>query len=194
MRDKFAAMQLGAILSIAAGCAAMAAAAAQASLPRRLSQAAPGIWEISGVPSAKAPVRQCVSDLLRWPIRAPRAALHAHGHPGRAARRRSIIAVGSAGFGRSQVELITPRSLRIETQGSPVGCRFNYVIQARRSRRLSNADATPHPAIKAPFNHRVVKKIGAGFGTLSSQSGSFARYLGRHSSRTGGPSFSGNRA
>ena len=57
-------MRLGAILSVAAAGAALTVAVAQASLSKALSQAAPGFWEMSGVPSAKAPVRQCVGDLL----------------------------------------------------------------------------------------------------------------------------------
>ena len=39
---------------------------------------------------------------------------------------------GSAGFGHSEVNVITPRSLRIETQGISQGLPFNYVLQAHR--------------------------------------------------------------
>ena len=39
---------------------------------------------------------------------------------------------GPAGFGHSEVNVITPRSLRIETQGISEGLPFNYVLQARR--------------------------------------------------------------
>lgn len=38
----------------------------------------------------------------------------------------------SGAFGQSTVELITPRSLRIETQGISGNAPFHYVIQARR--------------------------------------------------------------
>ena len=34
-----------------------------AELPSALTQAQPGLWEISGAPGAKAPVRQCIGDL-----------------------------------------------------------------------------------------------------------------------------------
>ena len=37
-----------------------------------------------------------------------------------------------ADFGRSEIDVITPRSLRIETQGISDGLPFNYVLQARR--------------------------------------------------------------
>ena len=36
------------------------------------------------------------------------------------------------GFGQSKVEQITPRSLRIETQGISSNAPFHYVLQARR--------------------------------------------------------------
>ena len=39
---------------------------------------------------------------------------------------------GAAGFGSSNVEALTPRSLRISTQGISSGLPFNYVLQARR--------------------------------------------------------------
>ncbi len=37
-----------------------------------------------------------------------------------------------AGFGHSDIQVITPRSLRIGTQGISDGLPFNYVLQARR--------------------------------------------------------------
>jgi hypothetical protein len=39
---------------------------------------------------------------------------------------------GGAGFGHSEIDVITPRSLRIATQGISDGLPFNYVLQARR--------------------------------------------------------------
>ena len=39
---------------------------------------------------------------------------------------------GGAGFGHSEITVLTPRSLRIETQGISDGLPFNYVLQARR--------------------------------------------------------------
>ena len=39
---------------------------------------------------------------------------------------------GGGGFGRSKVDVITPRSLRIETQGISDNLPFGYVLQARR--------------------------------------------------------------
>ena len=39
---------------------------------------------------------------------------------------------GGAGFGHSKLDVITPRSLRIETQGVSNNLPFSYVLQARR--------------------------------------------------------------
>ena len=39
---------------------------------------------------------------------------------------------GPAGFGHSEVNVLTPRSLRIATQGISDGLPFNYVLQAHR--------------------------------------------------------------
>jgi hypothetical protein len=39
---------------------------------------------------------------------------------------------GQAGFGQSTIEVITPRSLKISTQGISEQLPFNYVLQAHR--------------------------------------------------------------
>jgi hypothetical protein len=104
-----------------------------ATLPIALSQAAPGLWEVSGVPGAKAPIRQCVADLL---------ALAQFEHRTESCSRHVIRDAGTVttveyncpdgGFGRSEIGLVTPRSLRIDTQGISDGLPFHYVAQARR--------------------------------------------------------------
>jgi hypothetical protein len=101
--------------------------------PSVFAQAQPGLWEISGAPGARAPVRQCVADL---------AALARFEHRASVCTARIVAdsassahveySCGGAGFGQSQVELLTPRSLRISTQGISGGLPFNYVLQARR--------------------------------------------------------------
>ena len=40
------------------------------------------------------------------------------------------------GFGQSKITVLTPRSVRIETQGIADHAPFNYVVQAQRRRRL----------------------------------------------------------
>jgi hypothetical protein len=101
--------------------------------PAALAQASPGLWEISGVPGAKAPIRQCVADV---------AALGWFEHRGRGCKSDIIRSNGSStvltyecggsGFGRSEISVITPRNLRIDTQGISDNLPFNYVLQARR--------------------------------------------------------------
>ena len=113
-------------IGAAAGlCAAVA--------PSVFTQAQPGMWEISGAPGAKVPVRSCVADI---------AALARFEHRTSNCTARVISAsassanvdysCGGSDFGHSQVELLTPRSLRISTQGISGGLPFNYVLQARR--------------------------------------------------------------
>ncbi|HEX3424397.1 MAG TPA: hypothetical protein VHS33_13505 [Sphingomicrobium sp.] len=51
---------------------------------------------------------------------------------------------GSAGFGQSQVDVITPRSLRISTQGISDQLPFNYVLQAHRVGDCEKSSSSPH--------------------------------------------------
>ena len=108
-------------------------AAAVAQRPAALAKAAPGLWEIAGLPGAKTPARECVSDVL---------ALAQFEHR-RQSCTRSVISddqvstviqynCAGGGFGRSKMTMITPRSIRIETQGISDNLPFNYVLQARR--------------------------------------------------------------
>ena len=114
--------------ALAAGLVLMAA-----SQPSALAQTQPGLWEIRGAPGSSAPIRQCVADV---------ASLARFEHRARACSAKilkdanSSITVeyscGGAGFGNSEIDVITPRSLRISTQGISGGLPFNYVLQARR--------------------------------------------------------------
>jgi hypothetical protein len=101
--------------------------------PSVLTQAQPGMWEISGAPGARTPVRQCVADiavLARFEHRAKTCVAKIVKDDGSST---SIhYSCGGAGFGNSEIDVITPRSLRISTQGISDGLPFNYVLQARR--------------------------------------------------------------
>ncbi len=120
------------IALLAAGAGGVLTLAA-AQTPVALRATSPGLWEITGVPGVKAPVRQCVADP---------AALAQFEHRGKSCSR-SVITDGPSStvihyncpageFGESRLTVITPRSLRIETQGISHNLPFNYVIQARR--------------------------------------------------------------
>jgi hypothetical protein len=91
------------------------------------------LWEVSGAPGLKSPARLCVADP---------SVLAQFEHRGRQCTR--VVVSDSAptavirytcvagGFGESRLTLITPRSIRIETQGISDQLPFNYVVQARR--------------------------------------------------------------
>ena len=120
---------------IAAFCVGGAAVLllAAAARPATLAETTPGLWEITGFPNPDASARQCVADT---------AALAALEHRGQTCKQVVIsdtpsttvieYTCSNGGFGRTKLTLLTPRSLRIETQGISAKYPFNYVIQARR--------------------------------------------------------------
>src|SRR5690349_7103844 len=126
---------------LAIGGLALAAAAQ----PSVFTQAQAGMWEISGVPGAKAPLKQCIANV---------AALGEFEHRGKSCSVKVIstsatstvveYSCGAAGFGRSQVDAITPRSLRIDTQGISNQLPFSYVLQARRIGDCPQQSAARH--------------------------------------------------
>ncbi len=110
--------------------------------PSALSQAQPGLWEISGVAASRSPIRQCVTDvamLARFEHRASACTATVLKDDG--ASTAIDYSCGGAGFGHSHIDVITPRSLRISTQGISAGLPFNYVLQARRVDDCPNATA-----------------------------------------------------
>ena len=120
------------------------AAPLAAAPPAALSHVEGGLWEISGAPGSQAPVRQCVGNVM---------ALAQYEHRGKNCSR-SVISdngsttrinykCGAAGFGESQVDVITPRSLRISTQGISDQLPFNYVLQARRVGECTKTPPAP---------------------------------------------------
>lgn len=123
-------MPRGPILLIALAAPAAALAAAQ---PSALAGVAGGLWEVTGVPGSRAPLRQCFANI---------ATLAQFEHRDRACKQRVISESGSstvidyscggAGFGHSEIDVLTPRSLRIATQGISDQLPFGYVLQAHR--------------------------------------------------------------
>lgn len=121
--------------SIAACVAVLAitAAAVAADKPKTLSAAAPGLWELTGVQGSKTPVRECLINL---------AALGQYEHRARTCKattqsdtgKVTVINYTCAGsdFGRTSIKFVTPRNLRVETQGISDGLPFAYKIEARR--------------------------------------------------------------
>ena len=110
-----------------------AAVFAAATPPSALSKVAAGMWEVSGVPGSQTPVRQCFADILtlaQFEHRTRNCARTVLSDKGSS----TLIdyRCGSADFGQSQIDVVTPRALRISTQGISAQLPFNYVIQARR--------------------------------------------------------------
>lgn len=99
--------------------------------PAIFSQTSGGLWEVSRANGDRRSVcvpdpavlaqyehlrANCARDVVRDQLR--RAEIH-------------YTCTGGA-FGQSTVDLITPRALRIETQGISGNSPFHYVLQARR--------------------------------------------------------------
>ncbi|MEO8454021.1 MAG: DUF3617 family protein [Sphingomicrobium sp.] len=112
--------------------------------PAAFGDVAPGQWEISGLPGMKAPALECFTDM---------ATLERYEHKSRSCTTKVIsdspssavfdYSCGGAGFGHTKIDVITPRSLRIETQGVSDGLPFSYLLQARR---LGDCPATASAA------------------------------------------------
>lgn len=107
---------------------------AAAAVPLKLADARPGHWELTGVPDAKGPVKLCVADVLDLVTidhRPGGKCSYRHlGDSGSSAR--IGFSCSGGGFGQASVGILTPRSLRIATQGIVGGAPYNYVAQARR--------------------------------------------------------------
>ncbi|MES2137225.1 MAG: hypothetical protein V4502_09230 [Pseudomonadota bacterium] len=120
------------IALIVPALAAALALGAAVQHPSVLAQAMPGSWEVRGVPG-KGPVRECVADLTLF-------AHYEHRHADcslgvtREAGDSAVIdySCRDGDFGHSKLTRITPRALRIETQGISDNLPFSYVLQAHR--------------------------------------------------------------
>ena len=113
------------------GAALLLLSLAAAVRPALFAQISGGLWEVSRSDGGRRNVcvpdpvvlaqyehlrSSCARDIIR--NQQSRAEIH-------------YTCRGGA-FGQSTVELITPRSLRIETQGISNNAPFHYVLQARR--------------------------------------------------------------
>lgn len=104
-----------------------------ASVPRALVPAQGGLWDVSRQATGHNPQRICVPTV---------DALAQYEHRGKQCTRMVIADRGAeavihytctdGGFGRSDVTLITPRAVRIDTQGISNGLPFHYQLHARR--------------------------------------------------------------
>jgi hypothetical protein len=116
-----------------AGLALVCLLSVAAAGPRALGPASGGQWQVAR--SAKGAPEQalCVADpilLGQWEHRGAQCSRVILSDQGNKAVINYSCADG--GFGRSEMTLLTPRTLRISTQGISAGAPFNYVLHARR--------------------------------------------------------------
>ncbi len=101
--------------------------------PIGIAPALPGLWEVArsatGADAARICVREAVA-LSQWEHREARCtrAIIADG------RDRTLVeyVCVNGGFGRSEMTLVTPRTLKIATQGISRDGPFAYTLHARR--------------------------------------------------------------
>ena len=110
--------------------AAMLAAAAT---PRALAPASGGLWEVSKSATGHDATRICVPSpeaLAQFEHRQKHCARTIVSDSGT----ETLISYNcpGGGFGQSKIKLITPRTLRIETQGISDNLPFHYQLHARR--------------------------------------------------------------
>ena len=115
------------------GILALSATLVAASVPRALAPAMGGLWEVSRSATGHNPTRICVAspDLLaQFEHRQQRCARKVISDSGT----ETLISYNcpGGGFGQSKMTLITPRSLRIDTQGISDNLPFHYQLYARR--------------------------------------------------------------
>ena len=125
-------MRISGRLSMIGGAVfGLAATLAAAAGPLLLAQTEPGLWEVSR--TGQTPIRMCIADpavLAQFEHRAASCERDLLDESGSTARIHYTCTGG--GFGNSDLTLITPRSLRVETQGISDNAPFKYKFQARR--------------------------------------------------------------
>lgn len=111
---------------------ALATLGIAAATPRALSPAPPGLWGVAHSARSAPELRMCLANP---------ALLAQYEHRGRRCRQTLLADRGNravidyvcdcGGFGRSEITLVTPRTLRIATQGIAAEGPFNTVLHAR---------------------------------------------------------------
>ena len=121
--------RLGAVALMTMAATALIAAVS----PRALAPAAGGLWAVSTDATGHNSEQVCISSpevLAMWEHRTGRCTPEVISDVSSVARIRYTCSDG--GFGDSKVTLITPRTMRIDTQGISGGLPFHYQRHARR--------------------------------------------------------------
>jgi hypothetical protein len=115
----------------AGGAATLFVALVAAVRPAVFTQTSGGLWEVSRANGGRRNI--CVPDpIVLAQYENLRASCSRNVIRNQQARAEIHYTCAGGAFGQSTVELITPRSLRIETQGISDNAPFHYVLQARR--------------------------------------------------------------
>jgi hypothetical protein len=126
-------MRSSARIGLAAALTLSAATLVAATVPRALAPAMGGLWEVSQSANGHNPTKVCVPSpevLAQFEHRQGRCTRAVIRDSGNQTEIHYTCADG--GFGRSDVTLLTPRSLTIDTQGISSGLPFHYKLYARR--------------------------------------------------------------
>ncbi len=102
-------------------------------LPHALTGAAGGLWEVGLNADGKDAKKICLPDptvLAQWEHRDARCTRVLISDQGNKARFHYTCANG--GFGDSEMVMLTPRTLRVTTQGISDNYPFGYTLHARR--------------------------------------------------------------
>jgi hypothetical protein len=115
------------------GLVAGTSLAQPAGAPSVLPGVQPGLWEISRDATGRGAKRACLRDLVL---------LATYAHAGDRCQRtylvnmpgRLVLALecGEGDFGRSEITVTTPRSLKLDTQGFHKGEPYDFTVYARR--------------------------------------------------------------
>ena len=102
--------------------------------PHALDPASGGLWQVSRDVRGAEAQDVCIAEpvqLGQWQHRGQRCERTILSDEGD----KAVIdySCGKKGFGRSEMTLLTPRTLRVATQGIAGDEPFNYVIHARRA-------------------------------------------------------------
>ena len=101
--------------------------------PAALAPAKPGLWEVGLSARGADARRECIAEpvvLSQWEHRGGRCTRVVIADNGNKAIIHYTCTDG--GFGRSEVSLVTPRTLKIATQGISKSGPFAYTLHARR--------------------------------------------------------------
>ena len=112
---------------------ALVALPVAAALPRALAGAAGGLWEVGLNADGKDAQKLCLPDptvLAQWEHRTARCTRVLISDQGNHVRFHYTCANG--GFGDSEMVMLTPRTLRVTTQGISDNYPFGYTLHARR--------------------------------------------------------------